>query len=109
MMDVTPRSDAPVASLTCAAVLEPSFSESKTPVRELEPLLAEEVAEGRREMAGDCEPSAALVRRYAGSGSLGGAALVVDGQVAGYGYAVLEEPRGIIGDLYLRPHMREAG
>ncbi|HEU5023217.1 MAG TPA: GNAT family N-acetyltransferase [Bryobacteraceae bacterium] len=78
-------------------------------VRDLEPLLADEVAEWRRELAWDFEPSAALVRRYAGSGSLGGAALVVNGQVAGYGYAVLEEPRGIIGDLYLRPHMREAG
>jgi ribosomal protein S18 acetylase RimI-like enzyme len=77
--------------------------------RDLEPLLADEVAEWRRELAWDFEPSAALVRRYAGSGSLGGAALVVNGQVAGYGYAVLEEPRGIIGDLYLRPHMREPG
>ncbi|HVV46640.1 MAG TPA: GNAT family N-acetyltransferase [Bryobacteraceae bacterium] len=78
-------------------------------VRDLEPLLADEVAEWRRELAWDFEPSAALVRRYAGSGSLGGAALVVNGQVAGYGYAVLEEPRGIIGDLYLRPHVRESG
>lgn len=78
-------------------------------VRDLEPLLADEIAEWRRELAWDFEPSAALVRRYAGSGSLGGAALVVNGQVAGYGYAVLEEPRGIIGDLYLRPHMREPG
>jgi ribosomal protein S18 acetylase RimI-like enzyme len=33
----------------------------------------------------------------------------VDGQVAGYGYAVLEEPRGIIGDVYLRPHLRDSG
>ncbi|HEY4085818.1 MAG TPA: GNAT family N-acetyltransferase [Bryobacteraceae bacterium] len=81
----------------------------RVPVRDLEPLLADEIAEWRRELAWDFEPSAALVRRYAGSGSLGGAALMVDGQVAGYGYAVLEEPRGIIGDLYLRPHMREAG
>jgi ribosomal protein S18 acetylase RimI-like enzyme len=81
----------------------------RVPVRDLEPLLADEIAEWRRELAWDFEPSAALVRRYAGSGSLGGAALMVNGQVAGYGYAVLEEPRGIIGDLYLRPHMREAG
>ncbi len=81
----------------------------RVPVRDLEPLLADEIAEWRRELAWDFEPSAALVRRYAGSGSLGGAALMVDGQVAGYGYAVLEEPRGIIGDLYLRPQMREAG
>lgn len=76
--------------------------------RDLEPLLADEVEEWRRELAWDFEPSAALVRRYAGAGSLGGAALVINGQVAGYGYAVLEEPRGIIGDLYLRPHLRDS-
>ncbi|HXE64809.1 MAG TPA: GNAT family N-acetyltransferase [Bryobacteraceae bacterium] len=81
----------------------------RVPVRDLEPLLADEVEEWRRELAWDFEPSAALVRRYAGSGSLGGAALVINGQVAGYGYAVLEEPRGIIGDLYLRPQMRDPG
>jgi ribosomal protein S18 acetylase RimI-like enzyme len=78
-------------------------------VRDLEPLLADEIEEWRRDLAWDFEPSAALVRRYAGAGSLGGAALMVDGQVAGYGYAVLEEPRGIIGDVYLRPHLRDAG
>jgi ribosomal protein S18 acetylase RimI-like enzyme len=33
---------------------------------------------------------------------------MVDGKVAGYGYAVLEEPRGIIGDIYVRPHLRDA-
>jgi ribosomal protein S18 acetylase RimI-like enzyme len=80
----------------------------RVPVRDLEPLLADEIEEWRRDLAWDFEPSASLVRRYAGSGSLGGAALMIDGQVAGYGYAVLEEPRGIIGDLYLRPHMRDA-
>jgi ribosomal protein S18 acetylase RimI-like enzyme len=78
-------------------------------VRDLEPLLADEIEEWRRELAWDFEPSAALVRRYAGAGSLGGAALLVGGQVAGYGYAVLEEPRGIIGDVYVRPHLRDAG
>ena len=46
----------------------------RVPVRDLEPLLADEIAEWRRELAWDFEPSAALVRRYAGSGSLGGAA-----------------------------------
>ncbi|HVY94863.1 MAG TPA: GNAT family N-acetyltransferase, partial [Bryobacteraceae bacterium] len=81
----------------------------RVPVRDLEPLLMDEIEEWRRELAWDFEPSAALVRRYAGAGSLGGAALVMNGQVAGYGYAVLEEPRGIIGDLYLRPHLRDAG
>jgi len=76
--------------------------------RDLEPLLADEVREWRSELDWDFEPSADLVRKYAGTSSLGGAALMVDGAVAGYGYAVLEEPRGIIGDIYVRPHLRDA-
>ena len=77
-------------------------------VRDLEPLLADEIHEWRTELDWDFEPSADLVRKYAGTNSLGGAALMLDGQVAGYGYAVLEEPRGIIGDIYVRPHLRAA-
>jgi len=80
----------------------------KISARDLEPLLAEEIREWRSELAWDFEPSAELVRKYAGTNSLGGAALVVDGQIAGYGYAVLEEPRGIIGDVYVRRHLRNA-
>jgi ribosomal protein S18 acetylase RimI-like enzyme len=76
--------------------------------RELAPLLADEVGEWRSELDWDFEPSADLVRKYAGTSSLGGAALIVDGEVAGYGYAVLEEPRGIIGDIYVRPHQRDS-
>ena len=75
---------------------------------DLEPLLADEIGEWRRDLEWDFEPSAELVRRYAGTNSLGGAALMVDGEVAGYGYAVLEEPRRIIGDVYVRPHLRDA-
>ena len=77
-------------------------------VRDLEPLLADEIHEWRTQLDWDFEPSADLVRKYAGTNSLGGAALMLDGQVAGYGYAVLEEPRGIIGDIYVRPHLRAA-
>ena len=71
-------------------------------VLHLEPLLLEEMEEWRRELSWDFSPSAALVRQYAGTSSLGGAALMVNGEVAGYGYAVIEEPRGIIGDLYVK-------
>ena len=78
------------------------------PVRDLEPLLADEIHEWRTELDWDFEPSADLVRKYAGTNSLGGAALILDRQVAGYGYAVLEEPRGIICDIYVRPHLRAA-
>lgn len=74
--------------------------------RELEPVLSDEIREWQSELNWDFEPSAELVRQYAASSSLGGAALMVDGEVAGYGYAVVEEPRGIIGDVYVRPRLR---
>ncbi len=80
----------------------------KIAARDLEPLLADEIREWRSQLEWDFGPSADLVRKYAGTSSLGGAALMVDGKVAGYGYAVLEEPRGIIGDVYVRPHLRDA-
>jgi ribosomal protein S18 acetylase RimI-like enzyme len=78
------------------------------PVHNLEPLLADEIHEWQTELDWDFEPSADLVLKYAGTSSLGGAALMLDGHIAGYGYAVLEEPRGIIGDIYVRPHLRDA-
>ena len=74
-------------------------------VRDLNPLLLEETREWRQDLNWNFEPSADLVRRYASSGSLGGAALMVNGTVQGYGYAVIEEPRALIGDIYVRrPH-----
>jgi ribosomal protein S18 acetylase RimI-like enzyme len=76
--------------------------------RELNQLLRDEIREWRQELDWDFAPTAELVRRYAGTDSLNGAALLIQGEVAGYGYAVLEEPRGIIGDLYVRPGWRDS-
>ena len=73
---------------------------------ELEPLLCEETAEWSQELDWDFSPSAELVRRFARSRSLPGVALLDRGQVAGYGYSILEEPKGLIGDVYLRPGWR---
>ncbi len=78
----------------------------KIAARDLDPLLEEEIREWQTELDWDFRPSADLVRRYTATNSLGGAALMVDGAVAGYGYGVLEEPRGIIGDLYIRSAVR---
>jgi ribosomal protein S18 acetylase RimI-like enzyme len=75
---------------------------------DLEPLLNDEVQEWSRELDWDLEPSAELVRRYVSTGSLGGVALMASGEVVGYGYAVLDEPRAIIGDIYVRQRHRQA-
>ncbi len=74
--------------------------------RDLEPLLEEECHAWRNELEWDFEKSADLVRRFVGMSALTGSALVEDGRVAGYMYYVLEEDKGLIGDLYVRHELR---
>lgn len=74
--------------------------------RELDPLLFEETVEWRRQLDWDFSRSADLVRQFADMHSLLGYALLDRGEVAGYGYSVLEEHKGLIGDLYIRPQWR---
>jgi ribosomal protein S18 acetylase RimI-like enzyme len=74
--------------------------------RELDPLLLEETVEWQREIDWDFGRSAELVRQFADMRALMGYALIDCGEVAGYGYSVLEEHRGLIGDLYVRPAWR---
>ncbi len=70
--------------------------------RELEPLLLEETAAWHDELEWDFDKSADLVRRFVDLHALNGCALFEDGEVTGYLYYVLEENKGLIGDLYLR-------
>jgi ribosomal protein S18 acetylase RimI-like enzyme len=74
--------------------------------RELDPLLLEETVEWDQELDWDFSRSADLVRKYADMRALGGGALIDRGEVAGYGYSVLEDHKGLIGDLYVRPGWR---
>lgn len=69
--------------------------------RDLEPLLAEEIATWRAELEWDFGKSADLVRRFMDLRALNGCAVVQDGVVTGYVYFVLEENKGLIGDLYV--------
>ena len=68
---------------------------------ELEPLLREECAVWREELDWDFEKSADLVRRFVDLRALNGSALVEGDHVTGYVYYVLEENKGLIGDLYV--------
>jgi len=73
--------------------------------RDLDPLLREEIAVWRSELDWEFEKSADLVRRFVDLRALSGHALMVHGRPAGYLYYVLEENKGLIGDLYLaRPY-----
>jgi len=70
--------------------------------RDLDALLAEEIAAWRAELEWDFEKSAELVRRFMDLRALNGSALVEGGEVIGYTYYVLEDNKGLIGDLYVR-------
>jgi ribosomal protein S18 acetylase RimI-like enzyme len=74
--------------------------------RELDSLLEEECASWRNELEWDFAKSADLVRRFVDMNALSGSALVEDGEVSGYVYYVLEEEKGLIGDLYVRRELR---
>jgi ribosomal protein S18 acetylase RimI-like enzyme len=69
---------------------------------DLEPLLLEEKAEWERSLDWDFTPSAGLVRKFADARALGGYALVEGEELAGYGYTVLEDHKGLIGDVFVR-------
>jgi len=73
---------------------------------DLNPLLDEEVAAWRELLDWDFGKSAELVRRFVDMRALNGYALIGDGQPAGYAYYVLEEHKGLIGDLFLRDAFR---
>ena len=72
-------------------------------VSEVDPLLNEEIGVWRRRFAWDFRPSAELLRRFLQTRSLLGYALVINREVIGYCYYVVEGHKGLIGDLYLRP------
>jgi len=76
--------------------------------RDLEPLLQEETAAWRDELEWDFDKSADLVRRFVDLRALNGSALIEDGEVTGYLYYVIEENKGLIGDLYVRREWRTA-
>ena len=73
---------------------------------ELDPLLLAETVEWERRLDWDYSKSADLVREFASTGSLAGAAIMDGGAVAGYGYTAMEDHKGLIGNLYVRPDLR---
>jgi ribosomal protein S18 acetylase RimI-like enzyme len=74
--------------------------------RDLEGLLVEETEAWHSELEWDFEKSADLVRRFVDMRALNGSALIESGVVTGYLYYVLEDGKGLIGDLYVRRTQR---
>jgi ribosomal protein S18 acetylase RimI-like enzyme len=80
--------------------------------RDLSPILGEETDEWERELDWDFSGSADLIRKFADQRGLSGAALISaplshGGSVVGYGYAIVEDHKGLIGDVYVRREWRE--
>jgi ribosomal protein S18 acetylase RimI-like enzyme len=74
--------------------------------RDLDPLLEEEVACWREELDWDFGKSADLVRRFVDLHALNGSAIMDNGEATAYLYYVLEENKGLVGDLYVRHDRR---
>lgn len=78
----------------------------------LAPVLDEEIEAWKKGLDWDFRASADLVKRFVQVRALNGFALVESGggvaQVAGYGYYVVEEGKGLIGDFYVRASSRTA-
>lgn len=74
--------------------------------RELDVLLLEETVEWQERLDWDFAPSADLIRQFMTTRALNGCALLERGEVIGYGYTVIEDRKGLIGDLYVRSGWR---
>jgi ribosomal protein S18 acetylase RimI-like enzyme len=77
--------------------------------RQLEPLFAEEQRHWLDELHWDYRPSIQLITKFIDSKSLAGCAAMASGEVAGYGFYVLEETKGLIGGLYVTPRLEQLG
>jgi ribosomal protein S18 acetylase RimI-like enzyme len=96
-----------------AALPDPSLPEvvelGQLSVRDLDPLLSEEIGIWEQRFAWDFRTSADLLRRFLQIQSLYGYALRVNREVIGYAYYVCEGRKGLIGDFFVRPeHSRNS-
>lgn len=96
------------ARLEVAAGLNPArlVDLRQVSAQQMEPLLAEATAAWRDQLEWDFDKSADLVRRFVDLRALNGCALLEGREVAGYAYYVLEEHKGLVGDLYVRRRSR---
>ena len=67
---------------------------------DLHALLEEEAAAWKRSLDWDFEKSAALVRKFVDLRALNGWALMSEEGVIGYAYYVVEDQKGLIGDVF---------
>jgi ribosomal protein S18 acetylase RimI-like enzyme len=76
--------------------------------RQLDPLLLEQTAEWDRQLDWDFSMFAQLVGQFVDARILTGAVVLHRGEIAGYGHTCIEENKGLITDLYVRPPLRNS-
>jgi ribosomal protein S18 acetylase RimI-like enzyme len=76
--------------------------------RALEALFQEETRRWKEELHWDYRPSIDLVMKFIDSRALGGYAAKEDGHLAGYGFYVLEDYKGLIGGLFVSAQHTQA-
>ncbi|MEE8200936.1 MAG: GNAT family N-acetyltransferase [Candidatus Acidoferrales bacterium] len=74
--------------------------------RDLAPLLEEQQRTWLTELFWDYRPSAAMIAKHLDARTLLGSAALVAGRVAGYCFYVVEEHKGLLGDLYVLERYR---
>ncbi|MGH9775469.1 MAG: GNAT family N-acetyltransferase [Candidatus Acidiferrales bacterium] len=76
--------------------------------RSLEALFDEEVRQWQEELHWDYRPSVDLIAKFIDARSLAGYVALEDRKPCGYGFYVLEDRKGLIGDLYASPRCSQA-
>jgi len=76
--------------------------------RQLEPLLQEEARFWRDELHWDYRNSIEVIRRFVDARSLAGAAVLENGEPAGYTFYVIEEHKGLVGGLFVSQRFPQA-
>jgi len=79
----------------------------QTNARALEPLFEEEARHWREELHWDYRGSLEVIKRFVDAKSLAGCVAMEDGRPAGYGFYVIEEHKGLVGGMFVRPGAKQ--
>ncbi len=79
----------------------------QTSVRQIEPLLEEEMRHWRDELHWDYRSALELIKRFLEAHALAGFVAFENGEAAGYSFYVLEEQKGLIGGLFVSPRFSQ--
>jgi len=74
---------------------------------DLRPLLEDEIVMWGRQLSWDYATSAEMILRYMDAKILPGYAAIERGSIFGYSFFVYEQSKGVIGDLFVREHVRD--